>query len=227
MARIVKTADERRSQLIACAQKFFYSKGYQATSIRDIINEVGIAKGTFYHYFSSKEAILEALVKELTTQGVQILQNIVADESLAAIPKWVQAFQVLSSWKTDHKAEVLAVLQVMRKNENIRLVHEIRTQALQTIAPEVAKIIAQGVDEGVFETKYIENTAEIVLAIMATFSDAIGDIILNPDNYDNPIELAQRKYAAIQMAIERVLGAPPGSLPILDSETLMAWFEDI
>jgi len=225
MPRIVKTPDERRSELIACAQKFFYTKGYERTSISDIINEVGIAKGTFYHYFGSKEAILEAMVGELTTQGVKILQDIVADESLPAIPKWVQAFQVLGSWKTDHKAEVLAVLQVMQKNENIRLLHEIRMQALQTTAPEIAKIIAQGVEEGVFETAYVADTAEIVIAIMATFSDAMGDIILNPDNYDKPSELAQHKYNAIQTSVERVLGAPPGSLPILDEPTLLAWFE--
>jgi len=57
MTRIVKAPDVRRSELIACAQRLFYSKGYENTSVSDIVNEVGVAKGTFYYYFKSKQAI--------------------------------------------------------------------------------------------------------------------------------------------------------------------------
>ena len=57
MTRIVKAPDVRRSELIACAQRLFYSMGYENTSVSDIVNEVGVAKGTFYYYFKSKQAI--------------------------------------------------------------------------------------------------------------------------------------------------------------------------
>ncbi len=60
MARIARAPDERRSEPITCAQKLFYTKGYESTSVSDIVTEVGAAKGTFYHYFESKQAILEA-----------------------------------------------------------------------------------------------------------------------------------------------------------------------
>ncbi len=68
MARVVKAADERRSEFIAAAQNLFYSKGYESTSVNDLISVVGVSKGAFYHYFDSKQAVLEALVDDMQSQ---------------------------------------------------------------------------------------------------------------------------------------------------------------
>ena len=226
MTRIVKAPDERRSELIAYAQKLFYSKGYESTSVRDIVDEIGVAKGTFYYYFDSKTAVLEAVVDELIAQAQAILQEIVADETLAAIPKWIQAFQVVGNWKIERKDEMIALLCLLQKDENVLLQHKMWMQATQVLSPELAKIIAQGVEEGVFETEFIQDSAEMALAIAQPLRDTIYDTLLNPDKYDDPAALAWRKLASIQTAIERVLNAPPGSLPIIDEQTLAAWFED-
>jgi AcrR family transcriptional regulator len=226
MARIVKKPDERRSELIACAQKLFYLKGYESTSVRDIVDEVGVAKGTFYYYFDSKTAVLEAVVDELIAQAQAILQEIVADETLAAIPKWIQAFQVVGNWKIERKDEMIALLRLLQKDENVLLQYKMWMQATQVLSPELAKIIAQGVEEGVFETESIQDAVEIALAIARGVRDTIYDTLLNPNRYDDPAALAWRKITAVQTAIERVLGAPPGSLPIIDEQSLAAWFKD-
>jgi AcrR family transcriptional regulator len=226
MTRIVKAPDERRSELIACAQKLFYSRGYESTSVRDIVDEVGVAKGTFYYYFDSKTAVLEAVVDELIAQAQAILQEIVADETLAAIPKWIQAFQVVGNWKIERKDEMIALLRLLQKDENVLLQYKMWMQATQVLSPELAKIIAQGVEEGVFETESIQDAVEIALAIARGVRDTIYDTLLNPNRYDDPAALAWRKITAVQTAIERVLGAPPGSLPIIDEQSLAAWFKD-
>ena len=88
MTRIVKAPDERRSELIAMAQHLFYTKGYECTSVSDIVEAVGVAQGTFYYYFDSKTAVLEAVVAELNAQERAFLQEIAADEKLTAISKW-------------------------------------------------------------------------------------------------------------------------------------------
>jgi AcrR family transcriptional regulator len=226
VTRIVKAPDERRSELIAAAQQLFYTKGYEHTSVSDIVKAVGVAQGTFYYYFDSKTAVLEAVVAELIAQERAILQEIVADETLAAIPKWIRAIQVGNNWKIERKDEMIALLRLLQKDENSLLQHKMRMQATQVLSPELAKIIAQGVEEGVFETEFIQNSAEMVLAITRPFRATIDDTLLNPDKYDDPAALAWRKLASVQTAIERILGAPPGSLPIIDEQTLAAWFED-
>ena len=226
MTRIVKAADERRSELITCAHKLFYSKGYEGTSVSDIVNEDGVAKGTFYYYFESKQAILEALVEDLTAQSLELYRAIVTNGALNAIQKWTRAAQVIGDWKVERRSELLALLRVMQADENVLLQHKLRARAAQVTAPELAKIIVQGITEGVFEAEYPEETAEIVYAISTAFSDTITDILLNPDDYDEPEALLQRKTAAVQTAIERVLGAARGSLPLIDGQTLAAWFEE-
>lgn len=231
MTRIVKAPDERRSELITTAQQLFYTKGYESTSVSDIVKAVGVAQGTFYYYFDSKQAILEAVVEELAAQKLVLFQDIVADETLTATQKWTRAVQVIGDWKLERKAELLALLRVMKQDEadkrhpNVLLRHKLRTRSAQMAAPELAKIIAQGIEEGVFETDYVEEAAKIVYAISKAFSDTLADIFLNPDDYDNPEALARRKIAALQIAIERVLGAKPGSLPLIDEQTFAAWFE--
>lgn len=224
MARVAKKPDERRSDLVACAQKLFYTKGYESTSVRDIVDEAGVAKGTFYYYFDSKQAILEATVDELAAYAVILMRNIVDDETLDATEKWVLALRGVGNWKTERKSEMIALVQMMSAPENMLLQYEIRSKMLQTVAPELTRIVEQGVEEGTFDTAYVADAAEITLAIWLSLSDTITDTLLYPERFDDPAGLARRKVASVQTAIERVLGAAPDSLPMMDAETLDIWF---
>ncbi len=105
MARISKAPDERRSELVATAQQLFYTKGYERTSVSDIVKEIGVAQGTFYYYYNSKQAILEALVEELVAQSVVLMQAVVADQTLDAIAKWNKTIRVINDWKIGRKAD--------------------------------------------------------------------------------------------------------------------------
>jgi AcrR family transcriptional regulator len=225
MTRIVKAPDERRSELIATAQRLFYTKGYERTSVSDIVKAVGVAQGTFYYYFDSKPAVLEAVVAELIAQEQALLQEIVADETLTAISKWKQAIRVVGDWKIERKEEMIETASLLMRDENVLLRHRLRPQAAQMVSREFAKIIAQGIEEGVFTTQFVQESAEIVFAIGKTLNETLVELLLNSDKYNNPTTLARRKIMATQTAIERVLGATPGSLPI-DEQALAAWFED-
>ena len=73
MARTVKEPDIRRNEILDVAQQFFYTKGYEQTSVQDIIDQVGIAKGTFYHYFGSKVELLDELIERMTDQVLSLI----------------------------------------------------------------------------------------------------------------------------------------------------------
>ena len=60
--KTVKDAELRRQEILMTAKKLFIKKGYDKTSVNDILKVVDIAKGTFYYYFSSKEEVLEAII---------------------------------------------------------------------------------------------------------------------------------------------------------------------
>ena len=74
MTRTSKPAAQRRDEILDVAQHLFITKGVQATSVEDILKEVGIAKGTLYYHFSSKEEILRSLISRTTTRAAQQAQ---------------------------------------------------------------------------------------------------------------------------------------------------------
>ena len=222
--RTVKSPDQRRSELLATAQQLFFTKGYSATSVSDITKSMNVAKGTFYYYFDSKMELLEALVDDFTEQAMAVMSPIVEDETLKAAVKWQAVFHTGAAWKTEHRDELLVVLRAMNSPGNVLLWHKRRARALETTAPMIGRIIQQGITEGVFSTEYVEESAEIALAIMQSVNDIFTDLVLHPEKYDDRLSIARRKLGAIQDAVERVIGATPDSLPIVDELILQAWF---
>ena len=61
MARSVNEKEYavKRNEILDVAQRFVYTRGYEQMSIQDILDELHISKGAFYHYFDSKQALLE------------------------------------------------------------------------------------------------------------------------------------------------------------------------
>ena len=221
--RTVKAPEERRSELIAAAQRLFYTKGYERTSVGDIVKAVGVAQGTFYYYFDSKAAVLQALVAETVEQGRAVFHAIVSDPTLSAIPKWQQAIQLTTGWKLERKEQLLAINHMLAMDENILLRHTLISEQSKAVAAALAPIIAQGVDEGVFDVALIPETAELVMALIFSLSDTMSGLILNPDSGVKQLDETMRHLEAVQTGIERLLGAPPGALPIIDEAALRAW----
>jgi AcrR family transcriptional regulator len=226
MARTVKDPDERRSELIASAQNLFYSKGYERTSVHDIVDGVGVAKGTFYYYFDSKQAILEAMIDELVAYSITLMRPIIEDPDLNAVEKWVKAFSTIGSWKVGRRSEMIAILKMMYSDENALLRYKTNQRTVERLSPELARIVVQGIEEGVFDTKFGEDAAKIAFGSALTFSDELFHLFMNAKQYENPAEMAWQKMSAVQDAVERILGAEPGSLPLAEPYLFDQWFNE-
>ena len=57
----MKKGDLRRQAILDTAEALFFQRGYEETSVQDILNAMGLSKGGFYHHFESKMAVLEAV----------------------------------------------------------------------------------------------------------------------------------------------------------------------
>ena len=87
---VKKPPDVRRNELLDSAQDLFFSKGYEATTVADIMERAGVSKGGFYHHFTSKDDLLEALVERMATRAMARLQPILEDKGLDAVA-WMNA----------------------------------------------------------------------------------------------------------------------------------------
>ncbi len=206
------------------AERLFYQKGYTQTSVRDIIDAIGIAKGTFYHYFDSKVDLLDELIERIMAQAVELLEPIVADESLDALTKFSHFFGHVGNWKVARKDFVLDLMRVLYRDENVLLrTKMIRRSTDEVTIPKLCTIIQQGVDEGVFSVAHPRESAEVVARMGLSFSESFAYTLLEADEYGDLLPEMERKTDAYEQGIERVLGAPAGSLSIVPRDQLREW----
>lgn len=220
------SAQNRRDEFIVAAQQLFYTKGYESTSVNDIINAVGVSKGAFYHYFDSKETMMMAVVSAMVAQTRLLTQPILDDEQLTAIEKFNRMTRTIGHWKNERREQIDAVMRVIYSNDNLHLRHRLINENAQVSAPVFARIFEQGVAEGVFDLGGVkeEDAAECVITLLRSTGETAVYLLLDPNRPADAATIALDKYAAAQKMIERILGAPAGSLSIIDQEIFASWF---
>ena len=109
MARTVNQAEKtaKRNEILDVAQRLIYTKGYERMTLQDILADVQISSGAFYHYFDSKPAVLEAFIERIKTEVEKPLLPIVYDSHLPAIEKLQGFFDTLDRLRIAHKADVV------------------------------------------------------------------------------------------------------------------------
>jgi AcrR family transcriptional regulator len=225
MARIVKEEEYavKRKEILDSAQRLVYSRGYEQMSIQDILNELKISKGAFYHYFDSKQALLDGLVERMLDEAEQILRPILEAENLPAIEKLVRYFNAGSRWKISQKAFMLDLLRVWYTDSNALVRQKQEAAAIKRIAPMLAVIIRQGIAEGVFTTTYPDQIGSILWGITRGISDNVAELLLADPTPSEALPRLEATVGAYSEALERILGAPAGSLPLMDMDLLKEW----
>ncbi len=224
MTRIVKEPAVRRNEILAAAEQLVYTKGYEQMTIQDILDALQISKGAFYHYFDSKQALLEALIEHMIELVVPVLAPIVDEPHLSALEKFGRFFNTAARWKSARKDFLLNLFRVWYDDDNAIVRQKMFTATIRETAPLLNAIIRQGVQEGVFTTPYPDYAGQVALLLLQNGGDMVARILLNCEPNCNELEFAKNSIAAYTDSLERTLGAPKGSIQIVDEEILKVWF---
>lgn len=226
MARIVKEEDYavRRNEILDSAQRLVYSKGYEQMTIQDILNDLHISKGAFYHYFESKSAVLEAFVERLMDQIEPGLALIVQDPELTALQKLHRYYDSGARWKAANKAFVLQLMRVWYSDENAIVRQKMFAASVKRITPMLTAIIHQGIHEGVFTTAYPDYVSQVNINLLQGVGDTFADMLLSTEPDQNALERCIAQLEAYDDALERVLGAPKDSINLIDPGLIREWF---
>ena len=214
----------KRNEILDVAQRFVYTKGYEQMSIQDILNELQISKGAFYHYFDSKQTLLEALIDRMREDVEPIILPIIDDPDLHTLDKLHRFFDTAARWKTARKDYILSLLSVWYADDNAIVRQKMQTNLIKWATPLLAKIIRQGVQEGVLTNSFPDQAGEILLHLLQSLGDTFTELLISGDPNDDKAQCATNVVAGYNDAMERVLGAPAGSLNLIDTETLKEWF---
>jgi len=220
MARITKEFHERKNEILDIAQELFLTQGYEKTSVENIIKKVGIAKGTFYYYFKSKEDLMNTLVKRMTNQILIEVKKITERTDLDALTKLNKAFITTRKTKLENIELIKLYLKVLYKDENIMLRHKIYMSNIDLLVPEFAKIIQQGVEEKVFNTPFPRKAAKLIFELAQILGDSTAKLFLEMDGNPEIIEKFEKEIDIYEDGIERIVGAEKGSINIVDRRAL-------
>lgn len=215
----------RKDEILDAAEAMLRSRGYDAMSIQDLQDELGVSRGAIYHYFGSKEAILDAVIVRTTEAAMAVLRPIVEDPSLEAIAKLRAVFTAGATWKAERSDLLLAVIRswVAPSNDLVRF----RTEkaAFTEFAAMMARIVRQGTAEGVMNPTYPDHAATILTAIFTGTADTLRQLMLDHLDHQIAFEEVSQFMHSYEEAIERILGVPPGSLTFIDLASLRTWFD--
>lgn len=224
MPRTVDTAAHarRRDEYLDAAQRLIEAKGYEQMSIQDVLDEAGTSRGAFYHYFGSKQELAFAVVGRFARDLASFLAPIADDPRLSALDKLRGLFAQLTVKDPEHEA-LVNTMRVWYFDGNARLRQKARVAIIDQLAHALRPVIVQGVAEHAFVVSDPETTGTVVATLVQDLNDYL-ERQLGDDAGDMDMPVAGRTVAAYSRAVERILGAPEGSVVIFDMAMLRAWF---
>jgi AcrR family transcriptional regulator len=200
--RIVKEAAERKNEILDAAEELFAARGYEATSTGDILDRVGIARGTLYYHFRSKEEILDALTERINDSLIAGAKRIAGDKSIPVMERIILAIAGMNLEDGDSRIG-REVLEQVHKPQNALMHQKMQQRMLDGVVPVISALVEEGNAEGVFHAEYPRETTEMLILYAGTAFDSR----LEP----TPEQLQARAQALIRNT-EKLLGVEAGSL---------------
>ncbi|WP_374967191.1 TetR/AcrR family transcriptional regulator [Lysinibacillus sp. RS5] len=195
-----KEAQERRNEILDAADELFGQKGFDGTSTNDILEKVGIARGTLYYHFKSKVDIMDALIERYNAQILGAAKAIAADKSIPVNERIVRVVMALNISDGNGKE----IIDHIHKPQNALMHRKIQKVIINGLPPILTEIIREGIELGLFSTPYPYECMEMVVAYTNTVFD------------DDLVEMSKEERAsripAFVFNVERLLGVESGSL---------------
>lgn len=227
--RVVKAPEVRKSELVDSAQALFLTKGYESTTVADIIARAGVSKGGFYHHFLSKEELLDALIERITAAILANASDVLEDAELDALSKLNRFFARTVQWKAEATPAWRGLIPVLFNPENTRLYHRMVQAAAAAVGPVLTDVIEQGVREGLFDVPDARLVADLLLHLGNARYAILAETVALVERGD--IEAAatkvERRLQKEEILINRLLGLAPGKVRIVEPGALRSVLEGL
>ena len=197
--RIVQEAEERRNEILDVAEKLFVEKGFDAASTNDILAVIGIARGTLYYHFKSKEEILDAIIERIVDRTVGKAKDIASDKSIPTLKRLTMALMALNL--DDGNSSF--VIDEIHKPQNALMHQKSQEMIALKVNPIITGIVKDGIKEGLFNTDYPEEAVEMAMLYSGITFDGLNEM---------ETEERIKKITGFVYNTERLLGAKKGLL---------------
>jgi len=191
----MKKGERRKQELLQIAYRLFISRGYENTSVDDIIEEAGIAKGTYYYYFETKEQMLEEVIGMMIDQEAETAKQILKAE----IPVPQKIVGIISTLRPTR--EETPIEDALMRPENIVMHEKIRKKIVEEAVPLLSEVVEEGIAEGIFSCDCVPERVRMLLVISsATFDEG---------------RFTEQDLAVFIDMTEKLLGTKPGTMAFI------------
>lgn len=155
--RITKKPDERREEIVQAARELIGQNGFAKTTISDIAQRIGIAKGLFYYYFRTKDEVMNAVVDEYISETSEVVRHIV-EQDTDFLKRMNQV--VFTIIEFTQKTET--VFAELKDSDRFMFHQSILEYAVERFRQQVAGLVEEGVEKGIICCKHPYTTVEIL-----------------------------------------------------------------
>ena len=195
-----KSGKVRRTEILDAAEELFGTNGYEQTTTNDIMHKAGIAKGTLYYHFTSKEEILDALLERM---GRRMIAKALICAGQKEEPVFERMFQVLMALNAS-RAGKKEIVEIMHQPRNELLHEKSRALILKEAGPILTGLVQEGIEQGICNCKYPAQTVEMVmLYVLIAFDDMGG-------GKEDAVKMVERIDAFI-VNLENLFGTKKGA----------------
>jgi len=216
--RVVKHPDIRRAELLDRAAGLFLQHGYENVSLNDLIADAGVSKGAFYHWFSSKDALVAALAERAARDAFASVEDALGacdgdplDRLNAVLRAGFDANMKISG------PEQLAAMVSLLRPDNAHLYGRILVVEQDLYTPLLTRLVAEGVADGIFDTFDPEGVADMIYGLAARTNSNIVAVLdaASESARDRAIDTLTTRFRLHGLAVDRILGLPDGSISTL------------
>lgn len=156
---ISKEAQERKNEILDAADKLFKTKGFDKTTISDILQQVGIARGTLYYHFKSKEEIMDSIIHRHSGEMLSRARKIAQDQSIPLLERFFLTIQALNMNQDDE----IGMIDFIHRPQNALINERNQKVIVEEVPPILVGVVEEGITEGVFSLEYPYETIEMIL----------------------------------------------------------------
>ena len=222
----MRKGDWRRDELLATAERLFYAKGYEGTSVQDILTEMNFSKGGFYHHFDSKLAVLQAICEQRAREICDRAREAVAAQQ-GAVNKLNALFHDSSLLHNANTNFVFLLIQVAYREDGALMREKMKQSQREQMRDLLVEILEEGVRSQAFFVTDIPSTAQMLIRFYMQFTDEMAMLLAQEDSEEKILESMVIKLQVYRTAVERILVAPFGSIVLCDAKELRLLLQDV
>lgn len=218
----MRKGDKRKADIMAVANDLFTQKGYRKTTLNDIIGQLGCSKGSFYHHFESKLAVLQALAGKRVERDLAAYEAEKPEDNLQALNALLYHS---APFREGEESFVAALLGLKLQQEGATIILNLRQARKEAFFGELLRLLKLLKEEGLahFQSpSLVELLWETHLGFADTILQESCRVILSGAT---PASRWLDLLRAARFQWERLLDLPYGSVIIVQAQELSAHLE--